>query len=343
MYSTYSPNSTFRNTYAEERHMVKRMRLAVYGVGAIGSWFGAALAASGQDITLVGRQAHVEAVNARGLIVEDTVTGTTQTVRFSRPALTSLPARDIFDAIIVTTKTYALDATTAEIAPLLDTTPVCILQNGIGNEEVIRARNPRAQIARALTSHGVIFKEPGRVVHTGLGSAFIGVAPTQTQQGTQLSETVYILAKNLAEAWKAGGIPFQVVPDIIKRVWEKVFVNVGINPFAAIARVPNGELLIDPLMRAAMEGAVREAVAVAQRKGVNLDGIDPVGAMFEVAQKTRNNRNSMLQDIEKGKPTEIMFMNGKIAEWGAQLQVPTPINSTLTALVQLLERQAKSH
>jgi len=323
--------------------MVQRMRLAVYGAGAIGSWFGAALAASGQEVTLIGRPAHVEAVNARGLIVEDKVTGTTQTVRFSSPALTSLPVQETFDAIIVTTKTYALAAAAAEIAPLLDTTPACILQNGIGNEEIIRARNPRAQIVRALTSHGVIFKEPGRVIHTGLGSAFIGVAATDAKQTTKLSESAYLLAKNLAEAWNAGGIPFQVVPDIAKRVWEKIFVNVGINPFAAIARMSNGELLTYPPIRAAMEGAVREAVAVAQRKGVDLDGIDPVGAMFDVAQKTRNNRNSMLQDIEKGKPTEIMFINGKIAEWGAQLQVPTPINSTLTALVQLLERQAKSH
>jgi 2-dehydropantoate 2-reductase len=130
----------------------------------------------------------------------------------------------------------------------------------------------------------------------------------------------------------------QFVPDIAKRVWEKVFVNVGINPFAAIARVPNGELLKDPQMRAAMEGAVEEAVAVAWEKKVDLSGIDPVGAMFDVAEKTVNNRNSMLQDIEKGKPTEIMFLNGKIAEWGTQLEVPTPINSTLTALIKILER-----
>ncbi|OLS13511.1 MAG: 2-dehydropantoate 2-reductase [Promethearchaeota archaeon CR_4] len=321
--------------------MVQAMRLAVYGAGAIGSWFGAALETGGQEVTLVGRPTHVEAVNAHGLIVDDKVSGTTHTIRFFRPALTSMPTGENFDAIIITTKTYALSAAVELLAPALEKVPVCILQNGIGNEEIFLARCPRTQIIRVLTSHGVIFKEPGRVVHTGLGSTFIGVSTKNTETSVKVNDRVDKIVKNLAEAWNAGGIPFQIVPDITKRVWEKVFVNLGINPFGAIARVINGELLTEPLIRAAMEGAVREAVAIAQRKGVDLTGIDPVGTMFDVARKTRDNRNSMLQDIEKGKPTEILFMNGKIVEWGKQLQIPTPINSTLTALVQLLERQAR--
>ncbi len=400
------------------------MRLAVYGAGAIGSWFGAALVKGGQDVTLIGRPDHVDAINARGLTIEDLVTGTTQVVKFAHPALPKLPQGEPFDAILVTTKTHDLAAAADALAPLLDTTPVCIFQNGIGNEDIIREKCPAAQILRALTSHGVIYKRPGHVIHAGIGNTFIGIdmpalhaspisgtrkdrferilndakgGKTAKELGGELAalrsqlskenpldpvlfelsmeagrlkscqkewlDTAELeqiiaklkhlaekkapqsndhlseLAKALAIAWEAAGIPVQFVPDIAKRVWEKVFVNVGINPFAAIARVPNGELLKDPQMRAAMEGAVEEAVAVAWEKKVDLSGIDPVGAMFDVAEKTVNNRNSMLQDIEKGKPTEIMFLNGKIAEWGAELHVPTPINSTLTALVKLLERQ----
>jgi 2-dehydropantoate 2-reductase len=320
--------------------MVQAMRLAILGAGAIGSWFGAALTASGHDVTLIGRPTHVEAINARGLTVEDMVAGTTRIIRFSRPALTTLPAGEQYDAIIVTTKTHALVAAADALGPFLKSTPICILQNGIGNEEILLARNPRTQLVRALTSHGVIFKEPGIVIHSGSGTAFIGAVKTGTGKHAGPGDKAVNLAAKLAEAWTAGGVPFQVVPDIAKRVWEKVFINVGINPFAAIARVPNGELLADPLMRAVMEGAVREAAAVARQRNVDLSGIDPVGAMFDVAEKTCNNRNSMLQDIEKGKPTEIMFMNGKIAEWGEQLGVPTPINSTLTALIKLIEKRA---
>ncbi len=402
--------------------MVKALRLAVFGAGAIGSWFGAALLAGGQDVTLIGRAAHVEAINARGLTIEDLVTGTSRVTRFSRPALTKLPAGEQFDVILVTTKSYALAATAEVLSPYLDNTPICILQNGIGNEEIVRAKCPSAQIIRALTSHGIIFKEPGHIVHAGIGNTFIGIdlpkppepsyASTQDNRfarilmnakggftakelGAELAtmrsqlsnenplnpilfelsmevgrlkslglkplddseltgleslmplgkktpqnnDHLVELSKTLANAWEVAGIPVQIVPDIAKQVWEKVFVNVGINPFAAIARVPNGELLKDPQMRAAMEGAVQEAVSVAKRKNIDLRGIDPVGAMFDVAEKTVNNRNSMLQDIEKGKPTEIMYMNGKIAEWGEQLKVPTPINNTLTALIKILERQ----
>ncbi|HMF31574.1 MAG TPA: ketopantoate reductase C-terminal domain-containing protein, partial [Candidatus Lokiarchaeia archaeon] len=75
-------------------------------------------------------------------------------------------------------------------------------------------------------------------------------------------------------------------------------------------------------------------------KGIDWGDLDPVQVTFTVAEKTRNNRNSMLQDLERGKMTEIMFMNGRIAAWGEELGIPTPINATVTALIKLLEQKS---
>ena len=316
------------------------MKILILGAGAVGSWVGGSLEASGNEITLVGRSSHVEAVNTSGLVIDDAETGETQTISFARPAATEVPAGGEFDVILVTTKAYALDEVAAAIASYLPQTPVCLLQNGIGNEEVIWARAPATALTRALTSHGVIFQAAGHVTHTGVGLTFVG--PVAFPEGTYAVsfEQAGQVATALTDALTGAGIPAECVPDIERRAWEKVCVNAGINPFGAIAGVPNSTLLEMPGMPAVMEGAVREAMAVAAANGIDWGDLDPVQATFTVAEKTRNNRNSMLQDLERGKMTEIMFMNGRIAAWGEELGIPTPINATVTALIKLLEQKS---
>jgi 2-dehydropantoate 2-reductase len=316
------------------------MKIAVLGAGAVGSWVGGKLETSGQEVLLVGRPSHVAVVNAEGLRIDDRVTGETQVVSFVRPAATEMPAGEDFDLILVTTKAYALDQAASDLAAYLSETPICLLQNGIGNEDAIWTRAPTAVLTRALTSHGVIFEGAGHVTHTGEGLTFSGavVAPAGSDAGVlaRAEEAALATASVLTNA----GIPTEYVADIDRRAWEKVCINIGINPFGAIAGVPNGALLEVPGMPAVMEGAVREAMAVAVAKGVDWGDLDPVESMFTVARRTINNRNSMLQDLEHRKATEIMFMNGRIAAWGAELGIPTPINATVTALVQLLEQKS---
>ena len=90
-----------------------------------------------------------------------------------------------------------------------------------------------------------------------------------------------------------------------------------------------------------MSEAVNEALLVAKKKGINLSDKDFVSLTFDIAKKTAENKNSMLQDILKGKKTEIDFLNGIIVEYAKELKISVPINELLTSLIKGIEISLK--
>jgi 2-dehydropantoate 2-reductase len=114
-------------------------------------------------------------------------------------------------------------------------------------------------------------------------------------------------------------------------------VNVGINPLTALNGLRNGELLDHPDIMEIMRGAVEEALRVAEALGVDLGEGDHVERVFGVARATASNRSSMLQDIERGRRTEIDALNGAIVDSARRLGLDVPVNETLTAAVKGLE------
>jgi 2-dehydropantoate 2-reductase len=124
------------------------------------------------------------------------------------------------------------------------------------------------------------------------------------------------------------------VPDADDLLWSKVVINAAINPLTALLRVPNGELLARPAARTLLAASAREAAAVANGLGRNLAYQDPVAAVEEVARRTAANRSSMLQDVERGAPTEIDAICGAIAQVGEQSGVAAPVNWALWLLVR---------
>jgi 2-dehydropantoate 2-reductase len=114
-------------------------------------------------------------------------------------------------------------------------------------------------------------------------------------------------------------------------------INVGINPLTALTGLRNGELLEHPEIKAVMKRAVEEAMTVALDLGVETGLDDPVERVYAVAEATAANRSSMLQDVERGRRTEIDALNGAIVELGRRVGVETPVNETLVAAVKGLE------
>ncbi len=117
-----------------------------------------------------------------------------------------------------------------------------------------------------------------------------------------------------------------------------MFTNVGINAVTAITGLPNGALLEVPELKALVAAAVTEAATVAARAGIKTE-VDPVALAFQVIRDTAGNRSSMLQDITRGKRTEIDALNGKVCELGRMYGVPAPVNETLTALIKGIEKR----
>lgn len=302
------------------------MRVVVVGAGAMGSWLGALLARAGDDVTLVARQPHVEAIRALGLVVD----GKTE-VHARVKATTRADEASVPDLLVLSVKAYDTARAMREAAPLLgQRTMVLSMQNGLGNVERIAEHVDARRVFAAVTTHGVTFLEPGHVRHAGVGYFRVGSPAGE-----------HARAAAIAEHLRATGLDVEASERIVGELWAKVIVNASINPLTAITGLANGALLRVPHLRDLMQRVVEEAVDVARAEGVPLPEEDMLLRARRVAELTAANKSSMLQDIERGRPTEIDAICGELVERGARHGVDTPVNLTLRALVRGIEESTR--
>ena len=319
----------------------KIIKIGVIGAGSIGSLFGGYLAAIKPDIYdvdvfLFGRKRHMDAINRNGLIIEKEQQ--TIVIKDMKTHETSKNLSIIFDYLFITTKTYDLKSALVQYQTLIDTCKyLVILQNGIGNEVLVKQFCSEEKIIRAVTINGVFLDKPGHLIYSGEGLTKIGF-PFKKREKTQQQSSDLQLLKDLLDTASLNTI---IVDDIIKECWEKAFINIGINAFGALTRLENGQLLEINGLKELMAEAIRESILVAKQKGIQLSDKDYVSLTYEIAKKTAENKNSMLQDILKGKNTEIDFLNGIIVEQAKELGISVPINELLTKLIKGLERSIK--
>lgn len=288
--------------------------IVILGAGAVGSAYGALLSRN-NDVLLVGRAEHVEAVNARGLVIEEDEKGT-----YRLPAVTRL--KDIAEdtLILVTMKAYDLADSLKAIRSLLrQETVILLLQNGLDIEETARkALKGRGEVVRGLATLAAELVEPGRIRYW----------KGQTVLGPEAA------AARVAQVLQDNGLATRIAGDFATEVWKKLVVNCVINPLTAILQVRNDEIGGD-LLVAIRHAVVREVVAVGVAEGIPL-GFDQVAHVDQVIPRYKN-RSSMLQDLTRGNRTEIDFINGKVMQLGKQHGIPTPANDLLTQLVRFLE------
>jgi 2-dehydropantoate 2-reductase len=298
------------------------MRIVVFGAGAIGSLVGGLLSKD-NEVTLIGMEQHVTAIRENGL----QITGKT-VMRVELKAMTSDGKYPKPDILFLTVKSYDTRKAVEEARMLTgEGTVIVSLQNGLGNLETIRDLLPGAKIIGGVTSHGAIFVSPGIVEHTGFGDTVLGAF---SGCGENEAETI---ARMLSKA----AINTSVTADINREVWYKALVNAAINPLATLANSPNGVLLEDEGLRKLAEKMVTEGVRVGTAHGIDLNAEEAFSRVIKVANQTAENRNSMLQDLERGKRTEIDHINGAIASLGAAVGIDTPTNNGIITKIKNLE------
>ncbi len=302
------------------------MKIAVVGAGAMGSLFGGLLAASGEDLTLVDVwREHVEAINAEGLRIGSHEGSRTISVR----ATTDPSSVGSVDLIIIFVKSYdTLEATRDALPMVSEDTVFLSLQNGLGNIEKISEVVGSGRVIPGTTAQGCTLIGPGEIVHAGNGPTIIG----------ELDGRLTMRAFEIRDTLERAGFETEISETIRGAYWSKVLVNVGINPITALTRLRNGELLDDPEIKGVMRRAVEEAIEVAEALGIDLGYGDHVERVYDVARATAMNRSSMLQDVERGRRTEIDALNGAVVRLAKGLGVNVPMNEALTAAVRALER-----
>lgn len=304
--------------------------IAVLGAGAVGSYFGARLARGGMDVVLIGRPVHAAAIERHGVrVLQD---GEEWHARAR--ATTDVGATRDADVVLVAVK--APDTTEAARAlaqHLRADARVVSLQNGVDNAVRIAAVLPQPVYA-AVVYVGAHVEGPGCVRHTGRGDLVIGVPRALAARGDAAGDL-----RAIAAMFESAGVGCPIASDIEAALWTKLTLNCAFNAVSALGNATYDRMAADPDVRAVMEGAVREAVRVARADGIVLDADELVAATWTLAAAMAEQRSSTAQDLRRGKSTEIDSLNGFVAERGAALGVPAPVNQTLHALVKLRERE----
>jgi len=300
------------------------MRVCIFGAGSLGSALGGILAGSNQ-VTLVGRRAHVSAVRKQGLTLMGDLRRSVKVEAYEK-----VDGLDPPELLIVTTKAYDTgDAVQACRTLASRNTMVLTLQNGLGNLELLRTWKGTNAFG-GTTTLGANLVAPGKVRVSGLGETVIG--SDLNPEG----------AKRICLLFRESGLAAKIESDVYAAIWSKVAVSASINPLTAVLRVENGALLQSKSMSRMMSEVCREAVLVGIANGVSLSLPEVMKRMRAVSKHTSGNRSSMLQDVERGRRTEIEQINGAIWNLGERQGSPAPLNKALWAMVSALERQGAS-
>ncbi|MCC6176464.1 MAG: 2-dehydropantoate 2-reductase [Chloroflexi bacterium] len=300
-------------------------RLAVVGPGALGCLFAGSLALAGHDVRLLGRRPEQAAALARdGLTIEHD-----GTVRRASVRTDTNPARlgPVDLAIVLVKATDTAAAAEALPALLAPNGAALSLQNGLGNVESLSAVLGPERVLAGVTSQGATLLGVGRIRHAGFGPTTFAEAVGGRSDR----------AERIAALLEAAGFPTTAVEAVAPVVWGKLIANAAINPLGALLDCSNGELVERPSSALLFDRLAGEAGAVAAALGVVLPFPDSIEHARAVARVTHRNRNSMLQDVEAGRRTEVEAINGAVARLGEHAGVPTPLNATMAALIRALE------
>ena len=300
--------------------------VAVVGAGAVGCYFGGMLARAGAPVTLIGRAPLVEAVEREGLFIDSV--HFKEHVRVS--ATTQIEAARQARLVLFSVKTVDTEATAKLLAAhLAPETIVVSLQNGVDNEERIRASSG-IQAISAVVYVAAEMAGAGRVKHSGRGDLIVG----HCLPADNLDQL-----RKVADIFVRAGVPCRISDSIAADLWEKLIMNCSYNAISALLRMRYGRIARDPGCVEVIKQVVREAVAVGGAVGVPLSLEKMTGAAVRLGSElVPQALSSTAQDIARGKPTEIDSLNGYLVRKGAQLGVSTPANQTLHSLVKLLEQ-----
>ena len=306
------------------------MKILIMGTGAIGGCYGGLLARGGADVVFMARGDNLEAIRERGLRVESATFGD---FTVHPEAVDALDGAWTADLVLFCVKGYHNEQAIADMSPAVgaDTT-ILTLQNGIGGGDRLGARFGgdsvllgAAYIDAERTSPGVVAQRdsPPRIV---LG-----------EESGELSER----AQAVADALNGAGIETELSSGILTALWSKLIYICALSGMTCITRASFSEVLETPQTLAMTRQVMSEALKVGQASGVALDDdiVDSVMAGFH--EEKGGLISSMYTDLMAGNPLEVSLINGAVARIGAEVGVPTPANSIISACLSIADNRAR--
>lgn len=306
------------------------MKIAVFGAGGVGAYFGGRLAQAGETVTFIARGEHLKAIRSRGLKV-DSVKGDFVV----HPAQASDNPAEIgaVEAVLVCVKAWQVSEIAPSIRPLLGTdTMVIPLGNGVDAPEQLVAALGAAPVLGGLCRISAFLAAPGHVKHVGI-EPMVAFGELDGPSGERV--------ERLRQAFDRAGVNVVVPADIWAAMWEKFLFIAAVSGLGAVTRSPIGVFRSVPETRRLLANALAEAEAVARARGVAL-AADAAGRILTLIDGLPPaTLASMQRDIADGKPSELEAQNGAVARMGRETGVPTPTHDFIYAALLPQELKAR--
>ncbi|MDP2914705.1 MAG: 2-dehydropantoate 2-reductase [Candidatus Aminicenantes bacterium] len=309
-------------------------KIAVIGIGPMGSILGAHLIKAGHDVFLVDvRKDRLLALQKEGLTVRDPRRQISGDLAVCADKIL-FSAKDLppdLDYVFICTKTYSLQHVAAELLAMSSPPPkLIIFQNGLDNEDNLAELFGFERVFRNINNFaGMMNSDTEAEITFFHRPNYLGALDKKNGSA----------GRDLAAILSAAGIETLFTEDIKKPEWEKAILNAGLAPISAATGLTMKEVMDFSLLREMVENLLHESIGVARGVGIPL-----ADNFFEhclsYLEKGGYHKPSMLLDIERGESTEIDFMNGRIAEYGSRLGLPVFYNRMITAVIKGLEKNA---
>jgi 2-dehydropantoate 2-reductase len=310
----------------KEHNVAQRKSVVILGAGAMGAMYASlfykmdptciAFAATGERYVRLKQE---------GIVVNGK--------HYPIPALSPDDPAPPADLVLVAVKHHHLiEALPALENRVEDNTLILSVMNGLDSETIIGSVYGQEKVLYAIAAGTDPRREGKRVQYDNSGTIFFG----EVENHGELSERV----KSVQALFEKAGIGYQTPPDMMRILWWKFMVNVGMNQTSAVLSIPYGVFQRSEHARQIMESAMREAKALSEAANVNLSEQD-IEDWYAVMQTMHpEGKTSMLQDVEAGRKTEVEIFAGKVIELGETYHIPTPVNETLFHAIKVIEERS---
>jgi len=310
-------------------HAVKKpKKILVIGLGAIGGILACHLSASGNKVCGVDiRDEAVNAISKNGINIQNLTTVHSHLDEV-QTKLENLNERE-FDYVVIAVKAPYMEKVISELNQLKGEFILVAFQNGLDNEEYLAEFYDKERILRFVINYAGNIVSPDTISMSFfnkpnyVGGLFPGKICQFTREFAQLVSNASLIT--------------ECVTDIKKLTWKKTILNAILAPISALLNFTMAEVMTSTETRSLVELLFKECLTVAEHLGYSY-GDDFFQKGMDYLSAAGHHKPSMLIDIENGNPTEIDYINGKIAAYGRKLNIPVPFNTTVYKLIKAKEK-----
>jgi 2-dehydropantoate 2-reductase len=307
------------------------MEIAIVGAGVLGSIFGSLFSEKGFQVTLIEvLEERVRLIEKEGLWMQWPDGKRTH----SRIAITSnVGMAGVKDLVIIAVKGYHTRSAIESALPMIgENTIVLSVQNGLGNLEIIAETVGSERVVGGITAHSGMPVSMNEVRYVGGLGPLLVIGPYDGVSRPGFEKMVRL--------FKEVGLDVHPTDNINNVIWKKLIANVSTNVVAALTGLTGGIAVTHEPSVKIIEALSQELAKVARAKGIDFPELDdPLGFSLKAFASTKNNRVSMLQDVEAGRLTEIGNLNEVIVSEGRRFNIPTPYNEAVSWLTRGVEER----